>query len=424
MTRDRIKARIRIGRSVLDRLPAPETVAIEYFDTALTGFGVRVSPRGLKTFVARGRDRAGSSHRVTLGRYPIMSPEQARQDAMAFLAELSAGQVPVRSVRTSDALDRWLKEHGRKLKPRTLSDYKSIAETYVKPALGRMPVADVTRADVMALHHEVATGERMKPGRVARGKQRERLSAGEPELKGKNRRANYVLAIVRSFMSWAEGAGLRPMGTNPALRIEPFPERSRERFLSEDEIGRAAAAIDEAEFAGWISPFGAAGLRLAMLTGARSGEISNLRWAEVDLDRRMLFLADSKTGKKPIWLSTPAIEVLRTLPRISANPYVLAGSAPGAPYRNLSRAWIKVRGLAGLDDVRLHDLRHSFASVGAASGHSLPIIGRMLGHATPTTTNRYAHLAAAPVAEANEQVGLKIGALMKRGATPATGGDE
>jgi len=138
-----------------------------------------------------------------------------------------------------------------------------------------------------------------------------------------------------------------------------------------------------------------------------------LRWSEVDVERRMLRLGDSKTGAKPIWLSEPALEILAGLPRVADNPYVFPGDLPGEHYRNLTRAWYKVRDRAGLGDVRLHDLRHTFASTGAAAGLSLPIIGALLGHRVAATTQRYAHLGASPVAEANERIGARLADIMK-----------
>lgn len=375
--------KLRISRTTLDRIE-PSGTSVYYFDATLAGFAVRVSPKGIKAFLAQGYCK-GVKHRRTLGRYPTTSPENARKAAFSFLSALGNGAAPLRAARTGDLLERWLKEHGKKLKPGTLADYRKVVAKHLKPALGKHLVAEITREMLAQLHD---------------------ARSATP------RRANYIIAVARSFFSWVEDIGLRPQDTNPAKRIRPYPEVKRERFLSEIEITRVAAAIATAEALGRISPFAAAALRLCILTGARSGEMTTLRWAEVDFERRLLLLSDSKTGRKPIWLSTPAIEILRTLPRISGNPYVFPGELAGEHYRNLRRAWSKVGKIAGLGDVRLHDLRHTFASHGAAAGFSLPVIGALLGHQVPATTHRYAHLAAHPISDANERLGLRLAAML------------
>ena len=150
-----------------------------------------------------------------------------------------------------------------------------------------------------------------------------------------------------------------------------------------------------------------------MFTGARLSEILNLRWDQVDFERALLLLSDSKTGAKPIFLSAPALEVLASVPRIEGNAHVICGGKQGASMVNLQKPWRRIRKLAGLDEVRLHDLRHSFASVAAAGGSSLPMIGRLLGHTQAATTQRYAHLAADSVKAANDAIGERIAATMK-----------
>lgn len=380
---------IRITRSNLDRLPsAPGPNCVYYFDDVLKGFAVRVSPKGAKAFLVQGRVD-GQLYRRPLGRYPKVSPESARKRARDILDAMAGGAAPQRPkdrVLVRDALDDWLSVHvDHKLKPRTREDYRKIAEQVLKPALGSEPVAAVDRAAVAKIHHD----RRETP-----------------------RRANYILAVTRSFFTYCEDAGHRPIDSNPARRIRAYPERRRERFLSDAELAKASAAIGDLEASGVISVHAAAGLRLCVLTGARQGEIRSLRWAEVDLDRRLLLLEDSKTGRRPIYLSEPACEILRAVPRVDKNPYVIAGDKPGEPYKNLTRAWIKVRARAGLSDVRLHDLRHTFASVGAAESLSLPMIGRLLGHRVPATTARYAHLATDPVTQANERIGARLATVM------------
>jgi integrase len=185
------------------------------------------------------------------------------------------------------------------------------------------------------------------------------------------------------------------------------------------EIARAAEAIAEAARDGVIGPWAAAGLRLCLLTGARQGEILATRWSHVHWDRRMIRLPDSKTNDaRTIHLSDAALEVLRSIPRIE--PYVIAGAKPGEALKNLSRSWIVARAKRGLDDVRLHDLRHSFASLALARGVSLKMIGTLLGHKRESTTNRYAHLAQTAAAAVNEEVAEAIVAAIENGAPTVT----
>ena len=139
-----------------------------------------------------------------------------------------------------------------------------------------------------------------------------------------------------------------------------------------------------------------------------------LEWKHVDFERRALHLPDSKTGRKTVYLSAPALEVLANLPRVTTNPFVIVGEREGAHLVNLQKPWGRIRSAAGLDDLRMHDLRHSFASVAAASGLSLPIIGRLLGHAKAATTERYAHLGADPIRAANEAVAREIATSVNR----------
>lgn len=162
------------------------------------------------------------------------------------------------------------------------------------------------------------------------------------------------------------------------------------------------------------APFALAAIGLLALTGARLTEILTLRWDYVDLANAVLQLPDSKTGAKPIYLNDAAIKLLRTVPVMAGNPFVIAGGRPGARLINLQKPWRRIRAAAGLDDVRIHDLRHSFASVAAGAGMSLPIIGKLLGHSQPVTTARYAHLGADPVRAAANLIGNEISAAMKR----------
>ena len=362
------------------------------FDARQSGFAVRITPTGAKIFTAQGYVN-GRKRRVTVGYHPDVSVAHARELALQALAYMRRGNDPIverksrltaakaREMTLARLADKWLADYVKpKLKPHTIRDYGQLLRQHILPALGQLSVAHISRDDIVHLHVAMA------------------------EIP---RRANYALATIRALLNFAIGLGLRPSASNPARGVKPYRENKRERFLSETEIAKAADAIMAAERAGTIGPHAAAGLRLCLFTGARSGEITAVEWLHIDWQRRLIRLPDSKTNEpRTIHLSEPALEVLKGLPRIGR--YVIAGAKRDEPYKNLTRAWIFARGRVGLDDVRLHDLRHSYASLAASKGISLQTIGKLLGHHDPQTTARYSHLAIDAVAAVNDELGVAM----------------
>lgn len=368
------------------------------FDSATPGFGFRLTANRKGIWLARAR--AGDFRaKVSLGTYPEKSLSAARAEAHAALRDIRDGKDPraekaarrmaaqAGKTTVGELADRWLKEHVRlKLKPRTVSDYERIIDQRIKPRLGALPVSAVSKSDVIAFHATMANTPR---------------------------RANYVVATFRALMAFAEDVGLRPANSNPAKRIKMYRQGVRERFLSEEEIGKAADAIAKAEKIGKIGPHAAAGLRLALFTGARSGEITAAEWSHIDWKRKQIRLPDSKTNEpRTIHLSDAALEVLKDLPRVGS--FIVAGRYKDEPHQNLTRAWIIARAYGGLQDVRLHDLRHSYASLAAGRGVSLHMIGKLLGHKVPATTQRYAHLARDAVASINDELGAAMQAAISK----------
>ncbi|MDP7098064.1 MAG: site-specific integrase [Rhodospirillales bacterium] len=387
-----MKGKKRITKRVVDALKPGEIA----WDTEVKGFGVRCQRRD-RVYVLKTRVH-GRQRWFSIG--PHGSPwtvEKARGEARRILGEIADKRDPATfrdaekaNPTVADLAAMFLQEHVRtKRKASTAEFCRDILERIVVPKLGRLRVTDVTHSDVARLHHS---------------------------LRGTPYQANRVLAVMSKMFNWAEPKGYRESGSNPCRHVEKNPEKGRERFLSEEELVRLADVLNEAEHEGNESPYITAAVRLLIFTGARRGEILNLEWSHVDFKQAMLLLPDSKTGKKTIYLSPPALEVLANIPRLESNPFVICGNKPGEHLVNLTKPWRRIRKRAGLEDVRIHDLRHSFASVAASGGLSLPMIGKLLGHTQAATTERYAHLAADPIRAANEAIGQRIAAAMKGAA--------
>src|SRR6266700_3719392 len=367
------------------------------WDTELKGFGVRVQRGGAKSYVLHyrvGTGRGAPLRKLTIGRHGSpWTPETARKEAKTLLGMIEDGADPAadkmarREAPTiAELAERFLAEHAdAKRKGSTAAEYRRLLDKIILPALGKRKVADVTRADVTKLHH----ANRATPYQ-----------------------ANRVLAVLSKMLNLAERWGLRPDGSNPCRHVEKFAERKRERMLSPAELARLGDSLAAHDGA----PYAVAAVKLLVFTGARLGEVLGLKWEWIDFELGEARLPDSKTGAKTLHLPPPALAVLAGLPRLDGNPYVIAGAKVGVALVNLEKPWRAIRNPAGLDDVRLHDLRHAFASVAASSGMGLPIIGKMLGHTQPATTARYAHLASDPVKAAATAVANKIAAAMAGGS--------
>ena len=379
------------NRTVAATRPRDRDVFV--WDDELPGFGLRVKPSGVKSYVIQYRNRHNDSRRITIGRHGVIGPEKARRKAKKMLADVQDGADPATERKddreaptVAELAEKYLREHAAPhKKPRSVEEDQRLLRLHVLPALGRKKVAGITRADITGLHHAM----RDTPGA-----------------------ANRTLALVSKMLNLAEKWGLRPDGSNPCRHVDRYPERKMERFLSVDELGRLGAVLAEAERTATELRSVIAAVRLLMFTGARLGEILNLEWSHVDFERSCLRLPESKTGAKVIHLNAPALEVLNGIER-DGSPWVIAGRDPNKPLVNLRKPWHRIRKAAGLDNVRLHDLRHSFASVGVAGGLSLPMIGALLGHTQPATTARYAHLAADPLKQAADMIGGRIAAALR-----------
>ena len=366
----------------------------DYFvwDDELAGFGVRVLPSGKKAYVVQYR-AGGRTRRNAFSHVGKMTPDEARKHARELLVQVDKGNDPVaemaaqrRAPNVAVLCDRFLDDHvAFRCKPTTQREYRRSVDLFIKPRLGTFKVGDVKRADIAELHHQ---------------------------LRDIPYQANRTLGVLSKMFNLAEVWGLRADGSNPCRHIKKYPERKRERYLTEAELARLGSVLDEAERDGSEPKPVITAIRLLILTGARLGEIQTLKWAYVRPDH--LALPDSKTGAKRIELSEAAAAVLSQTKRHPNNPYVIAGTLPGQHWTDLQRPWRRIRKRAHLPELRIHDLRHTFASIAVSAGESLPIIGKLLGHNQVQTTARYAHLAPAPVRDAVERVSGSLAEAMGR----------
>jgi integrase len=407
-------------------------------DDELRGFAVRVLPSGKRYYIVQ--YRIGTRYRrMSLGQHGVLTSEKARTKAFQLLAAVKDGKDPAgdrregrKALTVAELAQRFDREHiAVRLKPGTAGEYRRNLRRFILPAIGRLKVADVTKADIARFHHE---------------------------LRHIPYQANRNLEVISKMFNLAELWGLRPDGSNPRRHIRKYPEEKRERYLSPAELAALGEALSLAEQEGVEDPYAIAAIRLLIFTGCRLNEIMTLKWDFVDFEARCLRLPDSKTGARVIHLGAPALHVLSRLERQTGNPWVICGRKAGTRRTDLQPPWQRhrkratvrlwarregapeaalVTGLedkrsreptydeclagakeqdldlsSGLVDARIHDLRHSFASGAVALGESLPMIGKLLGHTQVQTTARYAHLAADPVKAAAERVSSSIAAFI------------
>jgi integrase len=406
----------RISAIKLQNLKPPATGVAELWDAICRGLCLRVFPSGKATWTYRYRPRdGGARRRVRLGEFPSIGLAEARKRADRERGDVADGADPQaerklkRNAPTLAAvIERYLTEEvdGKK-KPGTVVLYKNYLRNLLGPSLTAKKAAVVTRGDVGAVHREI--GDRAP---VA---------------------ANRAIVALSGVYAFAGRHGLVSDGFNPARGIEKFREQTRERYLSVKELGRLGSTLRLAEIDGLPWPSGeatskherksenrktvfprhvVAAFHLLLFTGCRLNEILRLRWNEVDVQRGLLLLPDSKTGKKAVVLNAPALQILVDLPRVG--DFVIPGDRDDQPRADLKRPWDLVRHHAGLEGVRIHDLRHTHASIGVGAGMGLPIIGALLGHKNSETTARYAHLDSDPLRRASDRIGGLIAASLGR----------
>ena len=373
----------RITKRSVDAIKPDGSDAV-YWDGELTGFGLRVRRSGRKVYVVQTRVD-GKLRWFTIGAYGVVSTDEARAQALEILALAKKGIDPrdAEAKRETEPTvaelgQRFLKEYvPDHCKPSTQQEYRRSIRLFIDPVIGEMRVSEVQRKDIAALHH----GLREKPYQ-----------------------ANRTLGVLSKMFNMSEIWGWRQDGSNPCRHVKRYKEHQRERFLSEEETARLGEVLREAEVE---MPSAVAAFRLLLLTGCRMSEIRDLRWEYVKKD--CIELPDAKTGGRVVPLGPEARAVLSAIPREDDNPWVIAGKLSGSHLTDLQRPWRRIRTRAGLEDVRIHDLRHSFASRALALGESLTMIGKLLGHTQVQTTARYAHLARDSMQSAASRITESIG---------------
>jgi integrase len=431
--------RLKLTKTTVDGLKPSSKTAFAW-DSELRGFGLKVMPSGAKSYVLQYRlgGRGSPARRYHIGQHGKdgWTPDKARTRAEELKRAVKEGKDPQRLKRedaaavtlrqfAEDAGDKqakrppgYLAYAGERKKPRSVTEDSRNLKRHILPVLGDRKLHSISAHDIEKFHASMSA---------------------TPTT------ANRCLSLLSNMFTVARKQGLVSFAVNPCRDVEKFPETKRKRFLSQVELQRLGTALTETEaaterhetaLAAWRrkgkkgpppkvpeegEPASATtAIRLLMLTGCRLSEILTLQWQHVDISERRLRLPESKTGAKIVPLGRAAIEILDNMPKAkeSANLYVFPGFRRGTHFSGIQRVFQRIRKRARLHDVRLHDLRHSFASVAVAGGASLYMTGQLLGHAQATTTQRYAHVPADPLLEAADKTAERIAEAMSGKLAP------
>ena len=405
----------RLSKRTVDAVQVPPNGEAFVWDSELRGFGLRVKASGVKAYLIQYRTLAGRTRRHMLGRHGVLAPEEARGLALQKLADIAKGIDPSAqrkaaraAMSVAELCDLYVSERLATRKASSVASAKADIENHIKPLLGHEGAAAITAEDVDRLLLAVAAG---KTARQAKTRKR-----GVSRVRGGKGAANAAVTTLCAALNFGIRRGVR--ADNPALGVRKFPEKKLERFLSPAELARLGEALAAAEALGVESLFAIAAIRLLILTGARKNEILTLQRSFVDAHNRCLRLPDSKTGAKVVHVGAAAMQVIEAIPVVEGNPYLLPGFKGQGHLVDLQATWERIRDAAGISDVRLHDLRHAFASLGARGGDSLLVIGSLLGHRSAKTTHRYTHLADDPLRDAADRISGEVARLMGLNSRP------
>jgi integrase len=354
------------------------------WDTELRRFGARCRASATTYFIKPRID--GRQRWITLGKHGPLTAAEAREKARRMLAEVDSGRDPTRDREArrgmptlAEFAKRWLDEHvALKRKPVTLREYHRIVTKHIAKELGALPIDRVERTDAIELHTRLAA---------------------------RRYAANRAIAVLSAVMTYAERRGLRPPASNPCRGLERFAEAKRKRPLTIDELAKLWTHLDEVEIL--EGPYVVAAFRLLLLTGMRKSEVLTLRWTDVNFTDRVIQLRDAKTGPRAVVLSQRAVQVFKSVPRQVGNPYVIVGEREGGHFVGLFKPWQRIRSRLGFPEVRIHDLRHTVATMLARTS-PLVVVRDALGHQVIETTSGYSHAANDDVRTAVEELAVAI----------------
>jgi integrase len=378
-------------------------------DTDVLGFGLRISTEGTLTYILRYRFE-GRQRRYKIGIHGSpWTPETARAEAQVLLGRVAEGVDPQqekindrKELTIAELCDAYLDEGLLTAKDASIDAARMDIENHIKPLLGMRRASRLVRSDVEQLLRDVAAGKTAK--------RRKTGYRGLSRVRGGKGAANSAVSVLSAVLGFGVMRGVRL--DNPAIGVKRFPGRKMERFLSPAELARLGETLAAAAALGVESRFAIAAIRLLILTGCRRNEVLTLKRSYIDPHHRCLRLPDSKTGAKIVHLGAPAMKVIIGIPYVEGSPYLLPGRKAGTHLTDLQSSWERIRQTARLEDVRIHDLRHSFASVGASIGDSMLIIGALLGHKSTKTTERYTHLSDHPLKSAADRISEEIAQRM------------
>lgn len=355
---------------------------IDFFDAQLRGLMLEVRSSGGRTFYQRYRDRRGRERQFKIGAGDVITLSQARKRGRQILAQALLGTDPQEQRQELRAIPTLRDFVAEKYLPFVTNSKRSwrtdetLLRIHILPTLGKRHLDEISNRDIAELLKRLA---------------RDNYSTGT---------TNRVLILLRFIFNLAKKWGVPGAGENPASGLKTAPDVCRERFLSTEEAQRLLSALDRDE-----NQVAAKAIKLLLLTGARRNEITKAKWEYVNWERKTLLVPISKTGRsRVITLSGAALQLLRSIERLPGNPYIFPSGVTGRPCPSLHFPWLRIRKTCGLLDLRLHDLRHSFASFLVNEGVSLYVVQGLLGHTQPRMTQRYAHLAQQTLSDAAEQV--------------------
>jgi integrase len=391
-----LKKRVKLTEAILRDSDPLDGKDYQIFDSEVRGFAVCIYRSGGRAFTLDYR-HAGRQRRMTFGRWPEWSVSAARARAKELRRDIDAGADPLadrgaarEAPRVSDLIERYLELHMPNLAERSAADQRSMMEMFIAPAWGKMLVTDVSAYNVELLLTRIAEG-RARPSKAKPNNRARKLKGPRPTPV----RANRVGEVIRKMFAYAVKWGWRE--DNPAMGFRRRIETPRERYLSQKEIVRLGQALDAAE-----DQRGADIIRLCMLTGARVGEVRQARFDHFNLEhlswtKPAAITKQRRVHRVPISDEAAAV-VRRRLQMVpSGSPLLFPGDVPGQPVQEIRRFWMRIQKEVGIEDVRIHDLRHTFASLLVSGGASLEMIGKLLGHSQMQTTQRYAHLMDSPL---------------------------